>query len=198
MRCVIVLEHHVSLSHYKHCKFNALACQNVQPPATDDATSHILEAHAGLVSIWCSKREDRQNAKRRSTANVLIIGIGGNFIKDATDNLPKGRAKRGNYFSWTRIRMVQAVSAKTIGKHTITRKLEGAMSRNQKAHVLEGSISHSILPPDSPSAIALKTLPSIPKMVLASKSSQKDLVPTESLSLRSIQEMFLAVSADRI
>ena len=75
--------------------------------------------------------------------------------------------------------MDQVVFAKKIGMHTITRKLGSAMNKNQKAHVLEGSISPSTLHPDSPSVTALKTLLSIPKMVLASKSSLKGLAPKE-------------------
>lgn len=75
--------------------------------------------------------------------------------------------------------MDQVVSAKKIGTHTITRRLESAMSKNQKAHVLEGSISPSTLHPDSPSVTALKTLLSIPKMILALKSSRKGLAPKE-------------------
>ena len=35
--------------------------------------------------------------KQKSTANVLIIGIGGKHINDATDNLVKGHAKKVIY-----------------------------------------------------------------------------------------------------
>ena len=49
------------------------------------------------ANIWFSKKAEQQFVKQKSTANVLIIGIGGKHINDATDNLVKGHAKKVIY-----------------------------------------------------------------------------------------------------
>ena len=49
------------------------------------------------ANIWFSKKADQQFVKQKSTANVLIIGIGGKLINDAIDNLVKGHVKKVIY-----------------------------------------------------------------------------------------------------
>ena len=50
------------------------------------------------ANIWFSKKAEQQFVKQKSTANVLIIGIGGKLINDAIDNLVKGHAKKVTYY----------------------------------------------------------------------------------------------------